>query len=270
MHEDQWPWRHLYNQIHEKPDAQVYPQIIQPWLDEYPGEAEWLKAFSVRAERPWPAAEVTDLWRLFAASMVFETLALGLIPGPMYPDDWTGPCITPDEFRAFAIALGFTVETPVSYSPFNVEVTGLIASADDEEAVHMVRAHWPCLMLGPMLFMRCGAIVRAPATQLRIGIADEAPLYWAYTRKTRPVCNRSQGWGSNSRWRTAFRRDYRVDGVLHFNVDAPYDLATGLMPPAYDMDLQQCREIVINRSFVITDSPSEEMWPYDFRLSMPV
>lgn len=269
MHEDQWPWRQLYNQIHEKPDAQVYPQIIEPWLDEYPEESDWLKAFSARPERPWPAAEVTDLWRLFAASMVFETLALGLIPGPIYPNGWTGPRITPDEFRAFAIAMGFTVETPASYSPFDVEVTGLIASADDGETVQVLRTHWPCLMLGPMLFMRCGAIVRAPANRLRIGIADEAPLYWACTRKTRPVCNLSHGWGSNSRWRTSFRRDYRIDGVLHFNVDAPYGLAMGLMPPDCDMSLEQYREILVNRSFVVTDSPSQSLWPYDFRWSMP-
>jgi len=44
-------------------------------------------------------------------------------------------------------------------------------------------------------------------------------LYFTYLRRSRPTCDLSHGWGSNSQWSTDFRRDYAGGGMLHHNVD---------------------------------------------------
>lgn len=105
---------------------------------------------------------------------------------------------------------------------------------------------------------------------LRSVVADASHLYWAYRRKSRPVRNLSQVRGGHSRWRTAFRRDHPIAGVCHFNVDGRVDLAKAGFARDEDMMLAQCVELVTNRSFVVSDLPHDDRFPYNDRISVPL
>jgi hypothetical protein len=87
----------------------------------------------------------------------------------------------------------------------------------------------------------------------------------------------SVGWGSNSQWRTCFRRDYQISGVLFYNVDADGPDAVDLAAPVEtwpqdnrpggslnpQLSVQQRRELLMHRCFVTGPEPTGDCWPYD-------
>jgi len=95
--------------------------------------------------------------------------------------------------------------------------------------------------------------------------AARSTLYWAFARNGRPTTDLSRGWGSNSQWRTSFRRDYEADGVLYYNVDVVRE-TRGADP---DLDEAAARELVRHRCFVTGTQPDDDRWPYDRTLIEP-
>lgn len=123
-------------------------------------------------------------------------------------------------------------------------------------------------MLGNMLFARGGVDVCAGKIIFKPGIADASTLYWADRRKGRPVNDLSHGWGSNSQWRTSFRRDYVAGDTRFYNVDGKYDLAeqaadaadTGRSPV---LTLAERIELLTQRCLVSSTTAHDDLFPYD-------
>ncbi|WP_437297214.1 hypothetical protein [Sorangium sp. So ce426] len=105
---------------------------------------------------------------------------------------------------------------------------------------------------------------------IRKGIAESSTMYWAYRRKNRPQQDLSQGWGSNSQWRTAFRRDYRVGQTSYYNVDGKRDLSALESTVEDDEGLtrEERVELLTNRCFIFTAKPHDDLWPYDDKLQI--
>ena len=127
---------------------------------------------------------------------------------------------------------------------------------------------WPCVMLGNMLFSRGGVDVCAGKTIFKPGIADASTLYWADRRKGRPVNDLSHGWGSNSQWRTSFRRDYVVGDTRFYNVDGKYDLAAQAADAADAgrspvLTLAERIELLTQRCLVSSTTAHDDLFPYD-------
>lgn len=129
-------------------------------------------------------------------------------------------------------------------------------------------------MLGSMLFSRAGVSVSGGRDVFNARIAETSSLFWAVRRKSRPHQDLSHGWGGNSQWRTDFRRDYRVDNKCFYNVDAQHDLSvarpTGPYPDSADYPLSRDErvELLTHRCFVRTARPSDDLWPYDDKLTV--
>lgn len=209
-----------------------------------------------------------DGWRLYALSRVIELLMLSFQHGTADGTDWPGPGIAIEEVCTFARGLGLTVVSPDRYSPFDCEIVTATPARDPHEPPSLIAVHWPCLMLGDMLICRAGTSIHAGEAIVNPEIATSSTLYWAYRRKNRPYVDRSQGWGSNSQWRTRFRRDYRVGDRLFYNVDGGIDLASSQTGPSDDPELTRAEraELLIHRCFVITIKPSDDRSPYDDRI----
>jgi hypothetical protein len=186
--------------------------------------------------------------------------------------DWPGPLISQDEFVDFSRRVGFEVIYPDLFSPFYHEIVALSPSTDIDQPFRVLNYHWPCLMLGPLLFMRAGVSVSAGVQVANPSVASTSKLYWAHRRKNRLCHDLSYGWGSNSSWRTAFRRDYLLDGIYYFNVDGDVDLSTLSAGAAGDERLSPAErvELVTHRCFVHSTKNSDDLFPYDDRYSMPV
>jgi hypothetical protein len=263
MHESQAPYRRLYELVHSDDSGHLYSRVLAPWAEAHRTERDWLRSFADRAGNPVPPAAVEELWRLYALSRVNETL-LRFQGGQADGSDWPGPAITLDEYAAFAESLGLAVSEERIYSPFHHEVVEVEQAADEGGPVVVLSLSWPCLMLGEMLFSRAGARVSAGRRAIRKEVAESSTMYWAHWRKNRPYEDLSHGWGSNSQWRTSFRRDYRKGGHCLYNIDGTRDLSA--VPSEDDRDGPSAAErveLLTNRCFVRCMKPHGDLWPYD-------
>ena len=119
-----------------------------------------------------------------------------------------------------------------------------------------------------------------------VAVAEQSTLYWAHRRLQRPTDDLSVGWGHNSQWRTAFRRDYADDEHYYFNVDGDMDIG-GPVPrwntaasrarwdgrdpghdPAHPLPLEARRELLVHRCFVRSTPPDVDHFPYKDTLTV--
>jgi hypothetical protein len=262
-------YRELFDLIHGKDSRPPYWYVIAPWVESHPDQRDWLGSFALRRGTPIPPADAEDLSRLYALSRVNETLLLGFQHGRADGTDWPAPNISPDDYVRFAESLGLIVTASPSFSPFYHEIVEVEEAPDEDQPVRVVSTIWPCLMLGDMMLSRAGVRVSGGTLSMRKDVAESSTLYWAFRRKNRPVQDLSHGWGSNSQWRTSFRRDYRLGEEFHYNVDGKHDLAAP-EPPAEDRDgltREERIELLTNRCFVRAMKPHSDLWPYDDMLS---
>jgi hypothetical protein len=108
-------------------------------------------------------------------------------------------------------------------------------------------------------------------------VAETSTLYWAHRRKNRPFNDPSAGWGSNSQWRTRFRRDYLVGPSQTFNVRDEGLPCRDLSRPASDepdrdadgLTRPQRIELLVHRCFITVDKPHADLFPYHDTYTMP-
>lgn len=237
--------------------------MLAPWVATVPEERAWLAAFGARVGAPIPDATPEELWRLYALSRVSDLVLTRWPP----PADGGG-------HAAFLGAMGLTRVAYPRFTPFYHEIVAVLPAQDPDATAVVVDEVWPGWTLGRMLFVRAGVVVRAGSRKLDPAIAPRSLLHWTFRRPNREARDLSCGWGSNSQWRTKFRRDYHVDGWFHYNVDA----ADGVEPdPRFEEELpveqQLVRddvvELVRHRGFVRCRKTDCERWVYDAGWSEP-
>jgi hypothetical protein len=209
------------------------------------------------ARRSIPAADEDELWRLYAASRANDMLLLRTAHG-------SAADLSVPDYADFMNRLGFTVVDEKNFSPFFHEIVDVDQAAKDDQPIAIVAQLWPAVMLGDMMFSRAGVRVSGGRRHVRRDIAETSTLYWTYRRDNRPCHDLSRGWGSNSQWRTRFRRDYRVGDMYVFNVDETNDLRQP--SPQEDPDgLTRAEriELLMHRCFITVDKPSTDLWPYN-------
>ena len=145
--------------------------------------------------------------------------------------------------------------------PFFHEIVSAEAASDPHAAIELTHVHWPCLMVGELLFSRAGCTVNGGADHLDPKIAGHSVLYWAHRRRARRTTDLSVGWGSNSQWRTRFRRDcWRAQtNEFRFNVDARPRPDS----PCEQLEPAERLELLTNRCFIRSQRDDSDLWPYD-------
>jgi hypothetical protein len=261
MHIDQQPYRQLHDEILDYEGDAPYADLLRPWLAANQGERRWLDALRGRRGDPVPAVPQEELWRLYALSRIMELLQLSFAPRTL-GDRWDVVPIAADEHARFAEALGLQAVDHAGFHPFYHEVVTVDELPDEASPPQVAQVLWPGWRLGPLLISRAGCRVRAGRRHLVKEIAERSTLYWAYARNNRPTDDPGRGWGGNSQWRTAFRRDYALDGALYYNVDGRDH------PGARDPELDDAdrAELLRHRCFVTRTTPGDDRWPYGWRL----
>ncbi|MEO0814257.1 MAG: hypothetical protein AAFY60_15450, partial [Myxococcota bacterium] len=223
MHVSQEPYRRLYEQI-LRSTSPVYRGTLQPWLTTYGAvEREWLTETVAQPDEPSGSSLAPEaLWRLYALSRVNQLLMLAFQEGDA-DGAWSGPELSLRQYSHFFAALGFKEREHPRFHPFFHEIVDVVEPDDDADEAPGLRAvHWPCLMLGSLMFSRAGVSIRT--ADLDRETAARTTLYWALRRKHRKCLDLSHGWGSNSQWRTEFRRDYLLTEQYVYNVDGATEL----------------------------------------------
>jgi hypothetical protein len=199
------------------------------WLGHHPQIVAELHEFGrPEACRPVTKDGFWDVYGLYALSRLVE-----IVLGPHQPanDDpellawttgepwWSGPPAAASAWSTLTAALHATPIAEDRFHPFFHEIVAVQPADDPDEPASLVAEHWPGVLVGSLLLARSGVTVRAGGNVLDPKVAARSCLYWAWWRRNRPVRDLSHGWGSNSQWGTAFRRDYLVGDQLYYNVD---------------------------------------------------
>lgn len=262
MHTYQLPYRELYDRMLRYEGASLFSDLVEPWLRRQDDERRWLEEFAARPGDPVPPTTVEESWRLYALSRISDLLLLSFAsPGAARADSGRLARVELDEYVEVMTYLGFRRLDRSPYHPFFHEIVTVEQSGEAETHVSVEEEYWPGFMLGRLLFSRGGCRVVGGTEHVVKRVAEESTLYWAFARNTRPTADLSAGWGSNSQWRTKFRRDYFVGDTLFYNVDARPQVA-GL-----DEDLSpgERLELLRNRCFVRCGKAHVDRWPYHLR-----
>ncbi len=274
-------FRDLYERLLRHKGDNRFAEAPLPWFDEFGDMVRaWFVSLSARAGTPVPPMSQEELWELYAFSRVNQLLLLGFQP-PRKPKELWAPGMTVDNYDAFIKLCGMDIVRVEPFSPFFHEIVSVEPNPDVDALPRLQHEHWPAVMLGDMLISRAGVTVSAGKKHMRQDIAENSTLYWEFRRRNREVSDLSHGWGSNSQWRTNFRRDYLMDGYFHFNVDGnvqpsdpdPVDTYLALDSPDTDdipLTTSERTELLTHRCFVETDKPHRDLFPFNDTWRTPV
>ncbi|WP_432105233.1 hypothetical protein [Streptomyces sp. bgisy091] len=231
--------RELYEALAWYEGVEPYETIVVPWLDRAQGGyRSWLA--TAAEDGSWWTEMGTEpgdqelVWELYALHRVSDRLLLTFQPAsdqPGSPDP--RPLLSAREYLDLFTSLGMTsFEDSDAFDPFLHEIVEVEQADDPHAPIEIIELLWPGLMLGQLLFNRAGMRIRAGSEHAQRGVADRSPLYWTFQRRHRPTVDLSQGWGSNSQWRTDYRLDYRtpVGDRLNAAGDCPIDGRADLHP----------------------------------------
>jgi hypothetical protein len=262
-------FRELYEELlSDSRDERPYQDVLLPWQDRANRTMDILKIYGNHQARHLPEADIYEhLWELYAFSRISDLLLLPFQQGDYDVPTWPGPNIKPEEREAYFLALGMRPIEQKTFHPFFHEIVEVIQSPDPLEPISLEAELWSGFMLENLLICRAGVRVRGGGKRINKEIAERSTLYFAFRRKNRYTSDLSDGWGSNSQWRTSFRRDYEDDTALFYNVDGKVDAT---LPPEkrhptqdYGLTPEESVELLVNRCFILT----KKLWvdPFPFR-----
>ncbi|MEM7390720.1 MAG: hypothetical protein AAF492_00110 [Verrucomicrobiota bacterium] len=263
MYDTQLPLVDLYRALAEYTGVDAYSDVLESWSDNNPAELNWIANFEHRTKDDWSAATDEDECRLYTLFRVTSLLLLCFQTGRADGIDDQGPALPLEGIQIFLEQLGFHVPDVRDYHPFYHEILSVAQAERHDEPVEITRVHWPCFMLGDMIFCRSGVSVSGGRSHVIKEIAESSMLYWTFRRKDRPYNDPSHGWGHNSQWRTAHRRDYRTKDAYHFNVGG----CASLNDPKVTVDdvpHSSMIELVRNRCLITTPIDDSDLYPYPY------
>lgn len=255
-------FRSLYDAMIQHNGERLYEEVLHPSLGDLQRLMAALEPLKKLSNSRPGAVGSDELQELFALSVVNDHLL-------------STSRLSLSEYEEFFRALGFSLfDPPAQFSPALCEVMAVDNSAA-KQAIALGHCHWPGLRFGELVFSRCAVDISCPASlQIVKGIADCSTLYFTNRRSHRSAQDLSHGWGSNSRWRTAFHRTYETADLTLYNVDGSIDLADTSAPETLkDLELQeltlaQARELLIHRCQVSACNQSDDYFPYHWKMAI--
>lgn len=265
-----WQAQFLIRDLRDEGAPGFGAEVLLPWLAERPEIVTELREIGRPDSHRRPVSDEVS-FGLYALSRLVEILI-----APYQPVDgdpkllawttgepwWPGPMPSATAWSEFRSALGAVEIAEDAFHPFFHEVVRVVPADDPDEPPSLVEQLWPGAVVGGLVLVRSGVVVRAGANRLDPAVAAKSCLYWAWWRRNRLVRDLSHGWGSNSQWGTEFRRDYVVGDELHYNVDLrlnPQMSRTG--DEVSDLPFEDRRELLRWRHSRTIDLGDDE-WPY--------
>lgn len=209
-----------------------------------------------------------DIWELYALSRVLDLLTLPFQTDNDADDsDWKGPRITVAEYIEFNNLLGLEITTPFSFKPFNCETIEAQIGMNDFE---IIECNFPAVKLNNLMIKKAGVKILLNPDKFNLNLINKASIYWAFRRKNRKYFDLSQGWGSNSQWRTDLRLDIETENSYIYNVTGKFNLNSPTIElmeelNQQDLELNEAVELTVFRHFMKCTKDDSDLFPYYFR-----
>ncbi|MBV1850069.1 hypothetical protein [Catellatospora tritici] len=267
-----WEFRNLVLDLRDEAPHGFGDDRLLPWLDEHPEVLAELRELGQpdNHRRRIPRGDHV-LHGLYALSRLVDILIAPYQPGNDDPDllSWTtkgpwwgGPVPSVGAWTSFHAALGATPIAEDGFHPFFHEIVEVIPDEDPDARPVLVEEVWPGALLGGLVLVRGGVVVRAGGRHLDPAVASRSCLYSTWWRRNRVCRDLSHGWGGNSQWGTDFRRDYLVGDELHYNVDrAGQQHPNNPADDDTDLTADERRDLLRHRHSLVRDLGTER-WPF--------
>lgn len=207
----------LFRKISHDATADEAAEALRAWT----ATRRAIRAAPSRLRGPSSASQ-EELWTLYALGRVLDAAV-----GPLAAPDPAAAVVTLEwltaELAAFQASVGLEPFVHPVLHPFFHEVVAVEPADDPESPPAITHVRWPGATFGRLLVLRSGVAVRAGRAWLAPAAAG-TDLYFTYARRGRQAHDLSHGWGSNSQWRTAARRDYALPDGFRFNADGDQPL----------------------------------------------
>lgn len=207
-----------------------------------------------------------DIWELYALSRVLDLMTLSF-QTDNDDSDWKGPRIKVAEYIAFNNILGLEVTTPYSFKPFNCEI---IEAQIGENDFEIIECNFPAVKLSNLMIKKAGVKISLNPDKFNLNLINNASIYWAFRRKNRKHFDLSQGWGSNSQWRTDLRLDIETENSYIYNLIGKFNLNSPTIELMEELnqqglELNEAVELTIFRHFIKCTKDDSDLFPYYFR-----
>jgi hypothetical protein len=267
-------FRELFDECRDYTRQTLYGDVVAPWINDARAAIQECRALLNEDCDTRTDEELQELsWNLYAFSRVLDQFVWHLQPEPQSgkppetsPRSAVG--LTGPEIEAFADAVGLTVTSKDEFHPFYHEPVHVEIGDPAQDQPTLVGCLWPCLMLDNMIIFRGGVRVSGGDAIFNKEQAETAPLFWSRYRRARLSMDQSIGWGSNSQWRTAFRRDFERDGSLLYNADGRFSLnETHHKDDQFRSDLPDAEwiHLVKYRYPAVKGHNPHDLYPWDYR-----
>ena len=264
MYSTQIPFVQLFDAVTSYLGRGVYSQVLSPQGSFVVQVKTWLDDFRNRTKTDSPIATPEDLSCLYALSRLTSLLLLRFQNGRADGTDYLGPEIAMEDFLNFHLHLGFKVHESTGFHPIVYEIGEVRPMEDNLAPIVLLDINWPCLILDNMIYCRGNVSIQSGSSLTTKKTAESSKMYWAYRRKDRAFADQSHGWGHNSQWRTAFRRDYINGNDICYNVDG--DLSLNDQDCDCDgIPRETLIELVRNRCLINTQIDDSDLYPYSYR-----
>jgi hypothetical protein len=259
--------RELYSEILEYKGLKLYEEVLMPWVIENEYQEYLLGYFSEITEAESLEISQDDKWELYALSKVLDVLTLRLQVDNKVGGEWPGPELSLSEYIDFNELLGLSTGMPKTFHPSDCEIVEAQPGDDD---FRVTKHFFPSSRLDNLIIKRAGVGITLSAQQYDLSIANSAVLYWASWRKNRKRKDLSDGWGSNSRWRTDARLDFEAEDRVIYNVGGELNLNSVTAEliselAKWDLTVEDAIELTKFRHFVKSTKDDSDLFPYYFR-----
>ena len=255
-------FRQLYHEIMEYKGNNFFTDVLKTWES---NNRNYLKPIV-----NYDNLSNEDNWEFYALSRVLDILTLRFQPNKNVGNfDWDGPNISLDEYIEFVKLLGFEINYPSNFSPFDCEI---IETKRGKNNFDIMEYLFPSIRLKGLMVKRAGVIISNSPDNYDLNLINNAKIFWSYRRKNRKHEDLSHGWGSNSQWRTDFRFDVETENLFIYNIKGKYNLNNIDKEVLNELneqnlELNEIIELLVNRQFVKCAKNEEDIFPYDFKYS---
>jgi len=274
-------FRKLYDSILEYKGYNACNDIIFPFIEAFPfgfWPTEFLQKISTKNDIPKFTQEIS--WSFYSFHRFNEILLLSF-QKPKFSKSKDISKITLDQYIQIMTQVGLEVCQHKTFDPIWHQIVEVEYHQDDEKDIEIVLEIWPACKLKNLVMSRAGCKVIGGKNKINKNIAENYTLYWSHWRLDKKYNDQSLAWGSNSQWRTNFRRDYVLDKCLIYNHDADIIISDNQYIFAdegikkkfdkgyYNQDFPnftnyQIIELITNRSLIFSNINNIEVYPYHF------
>lgn len=260
--------RDLYDKIMDFEGEGLYENVLKTWIAENNYRNYLFSTFDkFQTDKKFDLSQ-ESIWELYALTRVLDTLTLPFQTNNKADgSDWLGPKLSIQDYVAFNDLIGLETVTPKLFNTFDCEI---IEAQEGENDFEITNCFFPAVKFENLIIKRAGVKIFLNPKNYNLALINNASIYWTYRRKNRKYLDLSQGWGSNSQWRTDLRLDIETKDSFIYNQKGKFDL-NNLTPELLEelrqqnLEIQEAIELTKYRHFVKSTKDDSDLFPYDFK-----